>query len=498
MVLNMLQPCNQIDTTYTSDPSSISCSHIIANDTLPVYISPESALFPLWQIDASKHLIMVIDEAQNTTGTGQSSDLVGWMPETSGRGTLTLLASCLATIMLCTWIVIHPRIYKRKKHRILHKLALWLKTIVAPEFIAVEAAQEWTQARKVAKQCSATTNGELDIVQAFYIGMFGLQYQTSHGTRIIWPSQFIWLLEQRLLDWKDHADWGLSVEAIKDKSNSDTTGKVFAASQVVWFVAQSIIRVVHDLPLSPLEAMTLSYVPLFAVTYYYWWTKPRDIELPSEICLPYMTPEQVIVFDSLALDDQFDDEGTDEQESVWGIWALTPRLFEKEALDRAHERKKQEQHPRERLTVHSALPSSTTKYVHLDPVDSRTEQETVLAHWDPELYHSRILWPLCCLAGVSFPALHLISWNSAFPTLIETWLWRTATIASMTSMLLFMQFERLVVNWCDPWTIVKILLPSTYLVGRLVLLVGTFAALRAMDPAVYKTYTASTYWIHIM
>jgi hypothetical protein len=30
------------------------------------------------------------------------------------------------------------------------------------------------------------------------------------------------------------------------------------------------------------------------------------------------------------------------------------------------------------------------------------------------------------------------------------------------------------------------------------LLVGTFAALRAMDPAVYETYAASTYWIHIM
>ena len=65
-------------------------------------------------------------------------------------------------------------------------------------------------------------------------------------------------------------------------------------------------------------------------------------------------------------------------------------------------------------------------------------------------------------------------------------------------MLLFMQVERLVVKWCDPWTIFKILLPSTYMVGRLVLLVGTFAALRAMDPAVYDTYTVSTYWLHIM
>lgn len=434
---------------------------------------------------------------QNTTNSVSPSDLVGWMPETQGRGTLTLLTSCLATIMLCTWIVIHPRICTRRKHRFLHKLALWVKTIIAPEFIAVEAAQEWIQARKVAKEASKTTNGELCVVQSFYLGMFGLQNRTCYGTKIIWPNQFLWLLNQGLLDWNDHKEWGLSVDNIKDKSNSDTTGKLFATSQAVWFVVQCIMRVSNGLPLAPLEVMTLSYVPLFAVAYLYWWTKPRDIETPSEINLPKMTPEQLTVFESLALDDQFDNEGISKQESLWIVWTLTPRLFEKEALDRARDKQRQGQ-SRAPLVGHNVLAFAATKYACLDPADAREEPGTVLAHWDPELYHSRILWPLCCLAGLSFPALHLVSWNSAFPTLIETWLWRTATIASMGSMLLFMQVERLVVKWCDPWTIFKILLPSTYMVGRLVLLVGTFASLRAMDPAVYETYTVSTYWLHIM
>ena len=436
-------------------------------------------------------------ESQNTTDSIDHSDLVGWMPETQGRGTLTLLASCLATIMLCTWIVIHPRICTRRKHRSLHKLALWVKTIIAPEFIAVEAAQEWIQARKVAKEASKTTNGEFCIVQSFYLGMFGLQNRTCYGTKIIWPNQFLWLLNQGLLNWNDHKEWGLFVDNIKDKSNSDTTGKLFATSQVVWFVAQCIMRVSNGLPLAPLEAMTLSYVPLFAVAYLHWWAKPRDIETPSEINLPKMTPDQLTVFESLALDERFDNEGMSKQESLWVVWTLTPRLFEREALDRARDKQSQGQ-SRAPLVGRNVLPFAAKKYACLDPVDAHEEQGTVLAHWDPELYHSRIMWPLCCLAGLSFPALHLISWNSAFPTLIETWLWRTATIASMGSMLLFMQVERLVVKWCDPWTILKILLPSTYMVGRSVLLVGTFAALRAMDPAVYDTYTVSTYWLHIM
>ncbi|THV69624.1 hypothetical protein D6D29_10008 [Aureobasidium pullulans] len=434
---------------------------------------------------------------QNSTTSANRTELMGWTPESSGRGTLTLLTSCLATTMLCTWIVIHPRIDKRKGRRLLHKLVLWLKTIIAPELIAVEAAQEWTQARRVVRESSKFTNGELGLVQAFYIGMFGLQHRTSQGTRILWPNQFVWLLEQGLLDWRNHEEWGLSSEVIQDKGNSDTTGKLFAASQVAWFVAQSIMRVAHDLPLAPLEAMTLSYVPLFVVTYSYWWTKPRDIETPSEIYLPKMTPEQAIVFHSLALDKQFDDEGTTEQNSVWTIWALTPRLFEKEASDTLAA--KEEKHfSHTSSSGREILLSPSTGYARLKPIEFNEEQETVLAHWDPELYRSRLLFPLCCLAGASFPALHLISWNATFPTLLETWLWRTSSIASMTSMLLFMQFEKIVVRWCDPLTIAKIFLPSIYIVTRVILLGGTFAALRAMDSAVYDTYTASAYWLHVI
>ncbi|KAI4747790.1 hypothetical protein E4T50_01874 [Aureobasidium sp. EXF-12298] len=110
--------------------------------------------------------------------------------------------------------------------------------------------------------------------------------------------------------------------------------------------------------------MTLSYVPLFAVAYLYWWTKPRDIDTPSEIYLPKMTPEQYTVFESLALDDQFDNEGTSEQDSIWGIWALTPRLFEKEALDRAREKQKQEQF-RAPLIDQDIMPFTTTKNLAL-------------------------------------------------------------------------------------------------------------------------------------
>ncbi|KXS96329.1 hypothetical protein AC578_9377 [Pseudocercospora eumusae] len=437
----------------------------------------------------------------NQTGHDGTTELVGWTLESEGRGTLTLILSCLATTALCTWIVIHPRVYRQKRHRLLHKAFLWLKTIIAPELIAVEAAQEWTQARRVIRDSAKATDGQLCTVQAFYVGMFGLRYRSSLGTKVLWPNQFIWLLNQDLLDWQQHREWGLRPESIKDKSNADTTVKIFALVQVAWFVAQSVMRTVHQLPLAPLETMTLSYIPLFVVAYGYWWLKPKDIETPSEIELPVMTSDQREKFDQLAIDNRWDDDDASGQESMRSVWTLTPRIFEKEAADNAYEQAKRRYHEarvlRDKHIVECREAECSNACHDLIPAPLR-RKETILAHWDPELYHSKILWPLCCLVGISFPALHLLSWNSTFPTIVELWLWRASAIASIVAMLVFMQFEKIVVRWQDPLMLVKIVSPVIYLVTRVIMLAVVFAAFRAADPRIYETYVASTYWVHIL
>ena len=71
-----------------------------------------------------------------------SIESVGWVLESPGRGTLGLVLTCLFTVFICTWVVIHARVCKRPSLRRLHKVALLLKTIIAPEFIAVEGLQE--------------------------------------------------------------------------------------------------------------------------------------------------------------------------------------------------------------------------------------------------------------------------------------------------------------------------------------------------------------------
>ncbi|KAI4159456.1 MAG: hypothetical protein L6R39_000358 [Caloplaca ligustica] len=431
---------------------------------------------------------------EHRASSATSERFVGWVDESPGRGTLGLIVTCLFTIFLCTWVVIHPRVCKRSILRVSHKIALFLKTLVAPEFIAVEGLQEWSQARRMVKDCSNTTGDGLKLIHAFYVGMLALRYRTSRGDKVIWPNQFTWLLQQRLLDWRDHERWGLSIENIRDKSNADGTAKLLALVQVSWFAAQSIMRRAHDLPLSQLESMTLSYIPLFAITYLFWWVKPKDVLTPSVVDLPDMSEEQHAMFDSMAVSNIFDDEGLGKQGSLWSIWYLTPRVFEKEADDNALQEAQQklseadEKGPVQR--IERAVNLGTK-------VSSGPAKETVLAHWDPELYRSKLLWPITCVFGASFGALHLISWDSRFPSPVESWLWRGAALASIVSMLIFMQFEKVVLRWDGPLTVISLASPFIYLLSRIVMIGGVIAAFRASDPAIYNTYVVSTYWIHI-
>lgn len=88
------------------------------------------------------------------------------------------------------------------------------------------------------------------------------------------------------------------MEDIRDKSKTDSIAKLMALCQVSWFVAQCILRAAGSLPLSQLESMTLGYIPLFAVTYFFWWGKPKDIRSPTIVELPDMSLDQVRVFES--------------------------------------------------------------------------------------------------------------------------------------------------------------------------------------------------------
>ncbi len=77
----------------------------------------------------------------------------GWVPEPNGRGTWSILWSCLATIFICTWSALHLDVPKRhgRWYLLFRKLQWMLLAVIAPELILGISANNFFGARNVSQ-----------------------------------------------------------------------------------------------------------------------------------------------------------------------------------------------------------------------------------------------------------------------------------------------------------------------------------------------------------
>jgi hypothetical protein len=142
----------------------------------------------------------------------------------------------------------------------------------------------------------------------------------------------------------------------------------------------------------------------------------------------------------------------------------------------------------------------TTSHINVKLVTGDSQEEgigtiSVITEWDANLYMTRY-WPLLCILGASFGAVHLVSWKAVFPTVVEMWLWRSSALTSVVTAVLCMQFRTMSVRWEGFTSIIKIGSPLLYIISRVAMAVETFAGLRAMEVGTYMTYEIWNYWFH--
>lgn len=70
---------------------------------------------------------------------------------------------------------------------------------------------------------------------------------------------------------------------INDKSKADLLAKLLAITQISRFLLETISRVVHSYPISPLEYFTCAQVICTLIAYYFWFYKPRNVFEPIEL-----------------------------------------------------------------------------------------------------------------------------------------------------------------------------------------------------------------------
>ncbi|KAI9449657.1 hypothetical protein F5148DRAFT_1019947 [Russula earlei] len=465
------------------------------------------------------------------------------------RSLWDIIRSCAITILLCTWVSVHPNIpspQERWPRVTVRRIGLMLAALFVPEIMIAWALRQRQAAVALAEKHKddgwTTTHGFFAIMGGF------MEYEGNRAVRVLLPEQL------KSYSLTGNGDFPrIAKEEIEDRSKGDVISKTVVILQTGWFVMQCIARGVRHLPITELELVTVAFAALNFVMYLLWWDKPLNVQRGVRVYKKRDT-EQAI------------DDGDVEDTSSVGFWGtLGDSLLEFPATI-----------VRGPLTTHASFvyrrrPESTEEPVD----DGLVEAPSSVGFWgalchslselpaaivrgpltaNVHLHHTPWLWrvlswpilkPSSILMGEdghpeyenlkrintfypnSWPAgrahafamfiviavasvfggIHCIGWSFTFPSSIEQTLWRFSSVFIAVIPILMIPVtyaldgvEFAAGPWCYLWPIINwifLTLPNVYMLGRLVLLVLPFLTLRSLPPAAYSAVHWTSFIPHI-
>ncbi|KAK4215436.1 hypothetical protein QBC37DRAFT_459012 [Rhypophila decipiens] len=220
--------------------------------------------------------------ATNTT----NAEILGWVQEPDGRGSFSILKSCVITLVLCVYTALHLNIPPANSTKL---LLVWRKTkwiiigLFAPEIVVFVA---WAQRQQAEKDPSLRRNHEWTTTHSWFAYMGGFAIDTTYGQEDL-PGEYIpgsprITFHRKVLPLLARAGFlpDISRESILDKSKADALAKVLVVTQATWIILQCVMRLANNLPLTTLELTTLAHAICALLTYLCWWEKPLDIAEP--------------------------------------------------------------------------------------------------------------------------------------------------------------------------------------------------------------------------
>lgn len=169
------------------------------------------------------------------------------------------------------------------------------------------------------------------------------------------------------------------VEDIQDKSKSDIFTKMLAVIQICYFVLGVLFRAGQKLSISQLELGVAGYVACSVVTYCFVFSKPKSVATP--IVLGSRTKD--------GLTSLLREIGSYPKRTYNDGTTYSDNIQEGEPVPNDYE--------------------GSYEYRSIDRAD---------AFW------------ASIATSVLFGAVHISGWNFAFPTPVDTWLWRVSAIVS--------------------------------------------------------------------
>lgn len=391
-----------------------------------------------------------------------NDDLVhGWVSIDCGRGTSDILWSCLATILLCVWTVIHlPVPYYRGapplslRQRVVRSgIGTALISVITPEFLAITAVGELMTSWRGKAELKRLTQTEWTLTHQFFLDMGGICLKSPSGTFQIGTAQVIKAKGNFRNDSKqatDHADWTLELEnltedQIKDLAKSDTLTKLIACGQALWLVTQVVSRLCQHHAVTLLEVSTCAYVSCALISYAAWWKKPQACISPIIVTCSDETISKIV-----------------------------------------------------------SVPFKSFYY------ETKTWEEFTWAgrHWSSFLgiddtdFNDRMGLILVALCPTLFGAVHVASWNITLPSYVELWIWRASSIYCLVAGVVLIVLL-LLLDGDYPESVkdfsmgVLSFLAAVYVIIRVYMIVELFLSLRALPRSAFESVQWSSFLPHI-
>ena len=221
-----------------------------------------------------------ISAPTNNSGV-YSPNLVGFVNDPNGRGTMSLVLSCLLTLVLCVWSALHLNVPQsgQTKLQCLWTNIRWIVTgIYAPELVVFTAWRQWSSARilhKTVKEALSMQrigpdrHHEWDMTHSFFACTGGFAFDIpviKSGADDRSPDQLD--IPQRIpitaRGMAFLAECGhlpdVSIKDIEDKSKANALAKALVICQAGWMLIQILGRLIARLPVTLLEVNTVAHV----------------------------------------------------------------------------------------------------------------------------------------------------------------------------------------------------------------------------------------------
>ena len=200
----------------------------------------------------------------------RSSGISGWVSQPEQRGSIDIIWSCLATLFVCVWVMIHLNVpaHNDSNWTLFVRRSRWLLlAILAPELVMLFASGQWASAKQSVSEMKALGFESWSMVHAFYADSGGFVLQARDSTPFpITAKQVQYLVVSKYMPLP-----AITRAEIWDKSKADRFAKYVACLQAGWLVLQVVARAVQHLPITLLELSTVALITCTAATFYFWF-----------------------------------------------------------------------------------------------------------------------------------------------------------------------------------------------------------------------------------